>query len=166
MSRDSLHIRRVTTADAERIAEIYNWYIANTVVTFETIPVSSQEMQRRIHDTLVRYDWIVGAWEGRLVGYAYYNSFRARTAYNHTVEATVYLSDNATGKGFGTALYTSLLDSVSSRQFHEVIGVIALPNPASLALHRALGFHEVGILQNVGYKFDRYVDVGIWQRSL
>jgi phosphinothricin acetyltransferase len=151
-SSDSLHIRRATAADAERIAEMYNWYIANTVITFETAPVSSQEMQRRIQDTLARYDWIIGEQDQAIVGYAYYGAFRARAAYDHTVESTVYLSTNATGKGFGTALYAALLDSASRGQFREVIGVIALPNPASLALHRALGFHDVGILRNVGYK--------------
>jgi L-amino acid N-acyltransferase YncA len=161
-----LDIRRAVKSDSERIAEIYNWYVLNTIVTFETAAVSPEDMKQRIQEKLARYDWIVGECDQQVIGYAYYDSFRVRTAYDHTVETTIYLSRESIGKGFGTKLYSTLLDSAIRHGFREAVGVIALPNPASLVLHQTLGFHEVGVLQSVGYKFGQYVDVGIWQRSL
>jgi L-amino acid N-acyltransferase YncA len=160
-----LHIRRALETDAAQVAEIYNWYVLNTIITFETAPVSVEEMRERIHEKLVRYDWLVGEANHQIVGYAYYGSFRPRAAYGHTVESTVYLSRKNTGKGFGKRLYSALIESAMKKEFREVIGVIALPNPASIALHQALGFHEAGVLRGVGHKFGKYVDVGLWQRS-
>ena len=160
-----MNIRRATATDAERIAEIYNWYVLNTVITFETTVVTPSDMRQRIQEHLETYDWLVGESHQQIVGYAYYGSFRTRAAYNHTVESTVYLSQEATGKGFGTSLYSALLESATRNGFREMIGVIALPNPASIALHRTMGLHEVGVLRGVGYKFGQHVDVGLWQRS-
>jgi L-amino acid N-acyltransferase YncA len=161
-----LYIRRASEADADRIAEIYNWYVLNTVITFETSAVSPQEMRERIREKLTQFDWVVGEFNHQIVGYAYYGSFRHRAAYSHTVESTVYLARESTGKGFGKRLYSALIESASKKGFREVIGVIALPNPASLALHQALGFREAGFLRGVGHKFGEYVDVALWQRSL
>lgn len=162
----NLRIRLASEADAERIGEIYNWYVSNTIITFETAEVSPAEMKRRIHEKLNRYDWIVGEFRRRIVGYAYYGPFRPRAAYGHTVESTVYLSRDSTGKGLGRQIYSALIQSAADRGFREVIGVIALPNPASIALHQALGFREAGTLRAVGHKFNKYVDVSLWQRSL
>ena len=119
-----------------------------------------------MQEKLTSYDWLVGERHGQVIGYAYYGTFRARPAYRHTVASTVYLARDAIGKGFGTPLYTALVESAVQHGVREVIGVIALPNAASIALRQKLGFREVGVLRGVGYKFDRYVDVGIWQRSL
>jgi len=160
-----MQIRRATTEDAARIAEIYNWYILNTTITFETEVVSPQEMTKRIQEKLTHHDWLVGEVNQEVIGYAYYGPFRTRAAYSHTVESTIYLSQESMGKGFGRILYAKLLESIKRHGFREVIGVIALPNPQSLALHRALGFTEVGVLKGVGYKFERYIDVGVWQLS-
>jgi len=159
-------MRPVTAGDAERIAEIYNWYVLNTIITFETDVVSPQEMTKRIQENFINHDWLVGEVNQKVVGYAYYGPFRARAAYNHTVESTIYLSQGSMGKGFGRTLYAQLLQSVKDRGFREAIGVIALPNPQSIALHRAMGFAEVGVLKRVGYKFERYIDVGLWQLSV
>lgn len=160
-----MYIRRATAGDAARIAEIYNWYILNTIITFETDVVSPQEMTNRVQEKTTKHDWLVGEVNQEIIGYAYYGPFRARAAYNHTVESTIYLSQESIGKRFGRALYAQLFESVKDRGFREVIGVIALPNPQSIALHRGMGFAEVGVLKSVGYKFGRYIDVGLWQRS-
>ena len=88
----------------------------------------------------------------------------ARAAYRHTVESSVCLSPDAIGKGLGKLLYSAAIASATEKGFCEMIGVIALPNAASVALHRTLGFQEVGVLRSVGHKFDRYIDTGIWQR--
>ena len=161
-----MHMRQATAGDADRLAEIYNWYILNTIITFETDVVSPQEMTKRIQEKLIHHDWLVGEVNQEVIGYAYYGSFRTRAAYHHTVESSIYLSQESIGKGFGRALYTQLLESVKSQGFREVIGVISLPNPQSIALHRAMGFTEVGVLKRVGYKFGRYIDDGIWQLSV
>ena len=157
---------RATVGDAERIAEIYNWYILNTIITFETDVVSPQEMTKRIQEKTIKHDWLVGEVNQEVIGYAYYGPFRTRAAYNHTVESTIYLSQESMGKGFGRTLYAKLIESVKGHGFREVIGVIALPNPQSIALHRAMGFAEVGVLKRVGYKFGRDIDDGLWQLSI
>ena len=161
-----MQMRRATVGDAERLAEIYNWYVLNTIITFETDVVSPQEMTKRIQEKLISHDWLVGEVNQEVIGYAYYGPFRTRAAYHHTVESTIYLSQESMGKGFGRTLYAKLIESVKGRGFREVIGVIALPNPQSIALHRAMGFAEVGVLKSVGYKFGRYIDDGIWQLSI
>jgi L-amino acid N-acyltransferase YncA len=168
---NDLHIRRATENDAQRIAEIYNWYVLNTAATFEIAPVDPAEMSRRIQEKLAKHDWLVGELRSRpvnesshrVVGYAYCGPFRPRAAYSHTVESSVWVDREHPGKGFGKALYSALIASVANKGFREVVGVIALPNPASIALHRAVGFQEVGVLRRVGYKFARYIDVGVWQ---
>jgi phosphinothricin acetyltransferase len=162
----SLNVRTASEADAGRIAEIYNWYVLNTTVSFETEAVSPQEMEKRIQERLERYDWLVGESEGKIVGYAYYGSFRPRAAYNHTVEITVYLEQVSIGKGFGQALYRELIESAANRGFRELIGVIALPDRGSIALHRKMGFREIGVLEQVGHKFGQYIDVALWQKSI
>jgi L-amino acid N-acyltransferase YncA len=160
-----LYIRRALEADANRITEIYNWYVLNTIITFETASVSPNEMTERIQERIDNYDWLVGEVNHRIVGYAYYGSFRPRAAYGHTVESTVYLSQESIGNGFGRRIYSALIQSATEKGFREVVGVIALPNPASIALHQALGFREAGVLRGVGHKFGKYVDVALWQRS-
>lgn len=162
----SLDIRPATEADAGRIAEIYNGYVLNTTVSFETEWVSPQEMAKRIRERLEHHDWLVGESQGRIIGYAYYGPFRPRAAYHHTVEGTVYLEGASIGKGFGKALYGRLIELAENQGFRELIGVIALPDQGSIALHRKMGFREIGVLEKVGYKFGRYIDVALWQRSI
>jgi L-amino acid N-acyltransferase YncA len=161
-----MQIRWTSADDAARIAAIYNWYILNTIITFETDTVSPQAMSQRIQVTLSTHDWLVGEVDQVVCGYAYYGPFRTRAAYQHTVESTIYLAQESIGRGFGRVLYSHLLESVRNHGFREVVGVIALPNPQSVALHRNVGFAEVGVLKNVGYKFEKYIDVALWQKCV
>jgi phosphinothricin acetyltransferase len=149
-----------------QIAEIYNWYVLNTIITFEIAVVSPPDVARRIQEKLSTHDWLVAEVNEAICGYAYYGPFRPRAAYQHTVESTIYLAQGRIGQGFGRALYIQMLESVRNHGFREVVGVIALPNPQSIALHRKVGFVEVGVLKNVGYKFGTYIDVALWQRSV
>jgi L-amino acid N-acyltransferase YncA len=164
--RAFMRVRRATAGDAEAVSAIYNWYTLNTIITFETDVVSPHEMSKRIQKNLMNYDWLVAELNQEVIGYACYGPFRARGAYYHTVESTVYLSQASIGKGFGTSLYAKLIASVRDHGFREVIGVVALPNPQSIALHRKMGFAEAGVLKKVGHKFDKYIDIGLWQLSL
>jgi L-amino acid N-acyltransferase YncA len=159
-------IRPATVADAEACCAIYNEHVRHTIVTFEVEPLTPAEMAGRIAEKLGRYDWLVLEEAGAVVGYAYYGAFRARAAYDHSVETTIYLAENVTGRGLGRELYRALIASARDRGYRELIGVIALPNPASVALHETLGFLPIGVFPRVGYKFGRYIDVGFWQLSL
>jgi phosphinothricin acetyltransferase len=158
-------IRQARASDAEAIAAIYNGYVESTIISFETEPVPVAEMAKRIQDRLARYDWLVAERKGRLIGYAYYGQFRTRAAYDHVVESTVYVAEDAARLGIGQRLYADMIASAQAKGFREIIGVIALPNDASEQLHARMGFVPVGRLPRVGYKFGRYIDVSFWQWS-
>lgn len=165
MSED-LYIRQATVSDAQGCSDIYNWYVLHSLATFETVAVDAESMRQRIEEKLRLHDWLVGEMDGQIAGYAYFGSFRPRAAYRHTVESTIYLSQNAQGKGFGKILYSALIESAAAKGFREMIGVIALPNRSSVALHERLGFREAGVLRSVGHKCDRFIDVALWQKAL
>ncbi len=104
--------------------------------------------------------------DGRVAGYAYASRWNLRSAYRHTVECTAYLAPDATGRGLGTRLYEELFARLRSLDVHAVIAVIALPNPASVALHERFGLRQAGLFREVGRKFGAWVDVGYWQATL
>jgi L-amino acid N-acyltransferase YncA len=162
---DTTMIRPATSDDAQAIAAIYNYYIDNTQVTFETEAVTAPEMSRRIGET-APLPWLVAEGPSGVIGYAYASKWRTRHAYRFSVETTVYLRQDASGRGIGSRLYGVLLDDVRARGVHTAIGGIALPNQASVALHEKLGFVECARFNEVGFKFDRWVDVGYWQLLL
>ena len=162
-----LAIRPATPDDAAAIAVIYNPYVAGTTISFEEEAVTSADMAQRIAEVQAAgLPWLVACRDGRLLGYAYATKWRARPAYRSSVESSVYLDAGATGQGFGSALYRALLDELRAREVHMVIGGIAQPNPASVALHEKLGFSKVAHFSEVGRKFGRWVDVGYWELRL
>jgi phosphinothricin acetyltransferase len=155
-------IRASTAADAAAIADIYNHYVRETVVTFEETPVSDAEMARRIADIGQSFAWLVWDEGGTVLAYAYASRWKSRSAYRFSVESTVYVAAGHHGRGLGSKVYGALLEALRGR-FHSTVGGIALPNPASVALHEKLGFKKMGHFAEVGWKFDRWVDVGYWQ---
>lgn len=162
-----MNIRPASEADAQALVDIYNPYIHDTLITFEYNEVSADEFAGRIRKVLEGgYPYLVAEEGGKIVGYSYATQFRTRVAYRYTVETTIYLDRNITGKGTGTLLYRALLDELRKRDFHLAIGGITLPNPASQALHEKLGFKQVAAFSEVGYKFDQWVDVGFWELKL
>ncbi len=161
-----MEIRRATAADADAIASLYNHFVQHTLVSFETEPVDTAQMAERIKAKQATHEWLVGVDGEQLLGYAYYGEFRARAAYDGTVESSVYMAPEAVGRGAASALYTALLAAARAAGYREVIGVITLPNARSEALHRRLGFESVGVLRAVGRKFDQDADVALWQLHL
>jgi len=160
-------IRPATESDSEQIADIYNHYIKNTIVTFEEEKVDAADISDRIASTVADgLPWLVAEKEGQILGYAYASKWKGRCAYKSSVESTVYLDNALLSKGLGTVLYDALLKILREKQYHIVIGGIALPNDKSIALHEKFGFQKVGHFKEVGYKFDRWVDVGYWQVNL
>src|SRR5262245_61309611 len=156
----SPEIRPATRADAAGVAAIYNWYIENTVVTFEVEAVSADEMARRIESA---HDWLVLERGGELLGYSYAVRYHARAAYRYAAESTIYLRNGLGGGGLGTRLYGELIRRSFARDLRSLIGGIALPNDASVRLHEKLGFEKKSHLHRIGFKFERWIDVGHWQ---
>ena len=159
-------VRSATAADAAAVAAIYNHHVAGTIVTFEEDPVPVAEMARRIIEVLPAMPWLVWETAGVVAGYAYAAPWKTRSAYRFTAESTVYVDETRVGLGIGRGLYEPLLDDLRDRGFHAVVGVIALPNAASVALHERLGFAKVGHFPAVGWKLGRWIDVGYWQLQL
>lgn len=159
-------IRPAAVDDAAAICRIYNPYVLDTVISFETEPVTPEQMRHRIVDITAHFPWLVCVEDEQILGYAYATKWRARAAYQHAVESSVYLSGAAAGKGLGSALYRALIAELEKLPVHVVIGGVALPNAASVALHEKMGFEKVAHFAQVGKKFDRWIDVGYWQRVL
>jgi|SRR5690606_12003666 len=163
----SLSIRSATLADAWSLVEIYNHYVRHTVVTFEEAPLPTRLMEQRI--SAVRshsLPWLVAENRDGVVGYAYAGPFKDRAAYRYCTETSVYLAHGREGHGIGTRLYSDLLAMLRTQGIRTAVGVIALPNAPSVTLHEKLGFTHTGTLKSVGFKLDRWVDVGYWQKLL
>ena len=159
-------IRVVSTADAVAICAIYNPYVLETVISFEQAPVTEAEMAKRIQEYTANYPWLVAEADGKVVAYAYASRWRTRAAYDYALESTVYVDKAYAGRGIAKPLYLELLRELKSRGIRAVVGCIALPNDASVALHEKCGFVKVAHFPGVGRKFERWVDVGFWQATL
>jgi L-amino acid N-acyltransferase YncA len=160
-------LRPATAADAQPIARIYNYYVDNTVITFEEDPVPAPDMAARIAEAQgLSLPWLVAEIDDRIVGYAYARKWRPRSAYRYSAETTIYLEHGYEGRRIGMRLYSALLPLLRERGMHVAIGGVALPNDASVALHEKLGFERVATFRQVGFKHDRWVDVAYWQLVL
>ncbi len=159
-------IRTVLNRDAPAIARLYNYYVQYTTVTFEEEPVSDREMAHRIDEITSQFPWLVYEEGERVLGFSYAGKWKGRSAYRYTVESTVYVDHGACGRGIGSALYSRLLEELREQGLHLVIAGIALPNPASQALHEHFGFRKVGEFSEVGYKFGTWLNVGYWELRL
>lgn len=160
-------IRLVNANDAKAVADIYNYYVIDTAVTFEEEPLEPDDMLERFgeaHDA--ELPWLVIEHEGLVGGFAYASKWKGRCAYRHSVEVTVYLSQEATGLGLGSKLYSELFKRLKAKNIHVVLGGISLPNEASIALHEKFGMSKVAHFSEVGYKFGQWVDVAYWQAKL
>jgi phosphinothricin acetyltransferase len=165
MTRPALaKLRDATPDDAPAIADIYAGYVRDSIATFELVPPDADEMRRRIARVTATWPWMVAEADGRVLGWAYAIGWKERAAYRHSAETTIYLDAGATGRGLGRRLYGALLERLPALGVRVAIGGVSLPNPASVALHEALGYEPVGVFREVGWKFDRWIDVGYWQK--
>jgi L-amino acid N-acyltransferase YncA len=161
------NIRAATPSDAVAIAAIYAHYVATGTATFELDAPDAAEVVFRMNDiAALGLPYLVAELEGTIAGYGYATQFRRRPAYRFTVEDSVYVDSNFAGRGIGRLLLSELIDRCREAGFRQMIAVIAGENPASVALHGALGFAHRGVLKDVGFKFDRWVDVTLMQRAL
>ena len=159
-------IRSATLDDAARLAEIYNYYIEKTTVTFEEEPLEVSDMRDRIRCDDDVYPWLVADVDGIACGYAYAGPWSNRIGYRPSVETTVYMAQEHVGRGHGSDLYGALIARLRRKKLHCAIGVVALPNAASIALHERLGFRKIGEFHEIGKKFGQWINVGYWQLLL
>lgn len=168
MSEDTTRgIRRAQVRDAPDIAAIYNHYIVHSTATFEEEPLSPEQIAKRMRAVdEAGLPWLLREREGLILGYAYATPWRERTAYRHSVEISAYVRSDQARSGTGSLLYQTLIDELAELGKHSLIGVVTLPNPASAAFHAKMGFFKVAHLEQVGFKFGRWLDVGYWQKLL
>lgn len=153
-------IRPVEYSDTEAITEIYNHYIMDTTVTFETKPLSINAMACRIKDISAKFPYFVTEQEGRVVGYCYVHQWKEREAYLHTLEVTIYLDPQHKGNGLGSKMLKKLVEACKeSTHCRALIACITEENTESIAFHKRMGFEIVSHFKKVGYKFDRWLDV-------
>ncbi|HSQ99335.1 MAG TPA: GNAT family N-acetyltransferase [Sphingomicrobium sp.] len=157
-------IRAAMAADSVSIAAIYRPYVVGSRISFEEEAPDPQEIARRLASPL--HPWLVAEEDGRVLGYASTSPMRGRRAYRWSVETGIYLDEAAQGRGIGRQLLAAHLDLLERQGFVTAIAGIALPNPASVALHEKLGFRLSGVERGVGFKLGEWVDVGRWQRDL
>ena len=161
-------IRRAEPRDLAALTELYNHYVATTAITFDIEPWTP-ETRRPWLDSFQssgRHQLFVAEEGDRVVGYAGTRSFRDKRAYETSVETSVYLAPEVTGRGLGAVLYERLFAEIADSDAHRAIAGITLPNDASIALHARFGFREVGVMHEVGRKFDRWWDVLWMERAL
>ena len=161
-------IREPIASDLEPLTAMYNHYIRETAITFDLEPVTVEERQPWFDQYTGggRKRMLVAELDGTVVGYASAGEFRPRRAYDTTIETSVYLVPDATGKGIGRQLYSALFAALDGEHLHRAIAGITLPNDASVALHTSFGFKLVGVMTECGYKFGRYHDVGWYEKVL
>lgn len=161
-----IDIRSARIEDAADLVAIYAPYVEKTAITFEREVPTIEAFASRIEKTLEKFPYLVAVEEGKLLGYAYASTYYARAAYDWTVELSVYIQQDARGKGIGSLLYDALEEELTVRGFKNFLACIALPNPASLALHEKRGYEQVAHFKKVGYKFDTWHDIVWLQKSL
>jgi phosphinothricin acetyltransferase len=155
-------IRPATESDLPAVKAIYDDQVLTGVATFDLEPPPIDYWRARLTSTETGDHLLVAVEDDAVLGYAYSSSYRGRPAYARTRETSVYLASGAIGRGLGRLLYDDLLARLVADGVHTVLAVIATPNPASEALHRSCGFERVGLLPEVGFKFDRWIDTAFW----
>ena len=159
-------MRDASAGDAEVCAAIYAPYVTGTAVSFEVDPPTAEEMRQRIADAQRSLAWLVLEVDDRVVGYAYGGPFKDRAAYRWSCEVSVYLEPGRRRTGGGRALYTALLARLAERGYRTAVAGMTLPNEASVALHRSLGFQTLGTYRRIGWKHGRWHDVTWTQRPI
>lgn len=162
-----MRIREAIYGDLPQMLDIYNHVILHTTAVYDYEP-HTLDMRRQWWEAkrAQGYPVLVAEDEGRIAGFSSYGPFRAWAAYQFTVENSVYVSDSFRGRGLGKQLLVPLIELAKEKGYHAMIAGIDATNEASLRLHQQLGFQEVALLKEVGWKFDRWLDLKLLQRLL
>lgn len=156
-------IRDAKLSDTQRLLDIYRPYIEESAVSFETTVPSIQDFGLRIEENLKTFPWLVLEKERTIIGYAYAGQFHSRSAYSWSVESSVYVAKEFQRQGVGRELYNKLFDILKMQGVVNVFAGATLPNIGSVRLHERLGFKHIGVYKKVGFKFEKWWDVGWWQ---
>ena len=159
-------IRDAHQGDAPALLDIYRPFVLETAVSFELTPPTVAEFEARIASAQTHWAWLVAERAGEVAGYAYASAFRTRAAYRFTVETSAYVHPDHRGRGFAGALYRELFEVLREKGYCNAYAGIALPNDASIAFHKSLGFTHVGTFHRAGWKFGRWHDVSWWEARL
>lgn len=149
---DKYVIRLITEKDADKVLSVYTHFVNNTIVSFEYEAPTKDEYAQRIIANTQKYPWLVCLLNDEIVGFAHGSTHRYRTAYQWSPESTIYLAPDVHTKGIGRILYETLFLLLKLQGYYTVFAGVSLPNEKSIGFHRALGFEEIGIFKNVGYK--------------
>jgi len=162
-----LQIQSATQTDLAEIQAIYAHHVLHGTGTFEQIPPSIEEMTARHATGAVAHDWLVARDATGVLGFGYYGPFRDRSAYDWTVEDSVYVREDLRGQGVGKAIVAELLRLAEDRGYRQMLALIGdSDNIGSIGVHASLGFTRAGIIRACGVKFGRWLDVVIMQRPL
>jgi phosphinothricin acetyltransferase len=161
-----MNIRVARPSDAAEMLAIYQPFVENTSITFETITPTVDEFQERISHYLENYPWLVAEMNGVVAGYAYASRYRERTAYQWSVEVSVYINEEYKRSGLARSLYEELFRLLKKQGYYNAYAVINLPNDPSVAFHESMGFAWFATYEQVGYKLGRWKDVGWWRKVL
>ncbi|MEU3355082.1 N-acetyltransferase family protein [Streptomyces sp. NPDC037389] len=161
-------IRPGTESHLKQLTDIYNHYVTSTPVTFDIEPVTVEERRQWLadHPATGRHRLLVAEESGTVLGYATSGPFRAKQAYETSVETSVYLAPEHTGRGLGGMLYHALFEALAAEDVHRAYAGITQPNEASMRLHERFGFRPAGVLHEVGRKFGTYWDVAWVEKPL
>ena len=160
------NIREVKLSDAQAIADIYNYYIANTTVTYETELVTADEMARRIEEISAKYPYFVYEEAGKVIAYCYAHPWRTRAAYLYTLETTIYLDHSVKHHGIGSLMVNHLIALCKEKGYHALIARATDENVESKVFHEHLGFKQVSHYEEVGWKFDRWLGINCFELIL
>lgn len=156
-------IREAKLEDAQSVADIYNHYVATTVISFDESPQPVDKFIKSIEDG---NPWFILENEGKVAGFTYAVQWKVKNAYRFIYESTIYLSGENTSKGDGSKLYSKLIEECRNRNLHSLVACIALPHEISVKFHEKHGFVKSGHIKEAGFKFGNWVDVGYWQLLL
>jgi phosphinothricin acetyltransferase len=159
-------VRPASAADLAGAAAIYDEQVHTGISTFDLEPPPVSYWEHHLASTEPGDHFLVADDASEVVGFAYSSAYRPRPGYRLTREVSVYLSERARGQGLGRRLYDDLIDRVRADRIHVVLALVAVPNPASVALHEACGFEHLGTMREVGRKFDRWLDTAWYQLIL
>jgi L-amino acid N-acyltransferase YncA len=163
---EPIHIRPAVAADATALLSIYRPFVETNAVSFEVAVPTVAQFGARISQASEEWAWLVAERLGQCLGYAYGSRHRERAAYRWSVEVSAYVHASHQRQGVASALYRSLFEVLAEKGYCNAYAGVTLPNAASLALHRKLGFHAIGVFRSVGRKFGQWHDVAWFQRTL
>jgi phosphinothricin acetyltransferase len=161
-------IRPAEARDLPALLDIYNHYVVHTPVNFDIEPRTLEQRREWFAEFSAsgKYRCFVAEEGGRVVGYACSSKFKEKAAYATTIEVSVYCAQDCGGRGIGRKLYTALFDALQGEDIHRAFAGITLPNAGSVGIHEAFGFRHIGTYSEVGRKFGKYWDVGLWFRDM